>query len=306
MDKNSKLIGHLAAAGAYAIFGFNIVFCKDVANSGAVPPMVFFSLRAIGATALFWLLSLFLPRQKVPGRDILRMALASFLGLFLPQASFLFAIGMATPVDTAVLGSLTPIYTMLFAFAFLGEPITFEKAGGVAMSLAGVLLLIYNSAHAPGAVDHTKPLGVLLLLVNGLSFAGYLGAFRPLISRYNVVTLMKWMFLFSMLLALPFSARGLVSLDYAALPPKVCWEIAYVVFFATFVAYFLIPVGQQRLRPTLVSMWSYLQPMIAAAASIAIGLDVMTWQKALSAVLVFTGLSLVSRSRAATDSPHRA
>ena len=301
--QKSKLTGHLAAAGAYAIFGFNIVFCKDVANSGAVPPMVFFTLRALGATALFWLLSLFLPREKVPGRDILRMALASFLGLFVPQASFLFAIGMATSIDTAVLGSLTPIYTMLFAFVFLGEPITLKKAGGVAMSLAGVLLLIYNSTHAPGAVDRTQPLGVLLLLVNGLAFAGYLGAFRPLISRYNVVTLMKWMFLFSLLLALPFSASGLVRLDYASLSPKIVWEIAYVVFFATFVAYFLIPVGQQRLRPTLVSMWSYLQPMIATLISIVIGMDVMTWQKALSAVLVFSGLVLVSRARAATGSP---
>ncbi len=294
-----KLIGHLAAAGAYGIFGFNIVFCKDIANSGAVPPMVFFSIRTIGAAALFWLLSLFLPREKVPGRDLLRMVLAGFVGLFLPQASFLLAIGMATPIDTAVLGSLTPVYTMLFAFAFLGEPITFKKAGGVAMSLAGVLLLIYNSTHAPGAVDRTQPLGVLLLLVNGVSFAAYLGTFRPLISRYSVVTLMKWMFVFATLVALPFSVPGLAQLDLAAITPKVGWEIAYVVFFATFVAYFLIPVGQKELRPTLVSMYSYLQPMIATALSIIIGLDMMTWQKAVSAALVFSGLVLVGRSRAA-------
>ena len=301
--KQGKLVGHLAAAGAYAIFGFNIIFNKDIANSGLVSPMVMFLLRALGACLLFWAVSLFLPREKVPARDLGLMVLATFLGLFVPQVSFLFAIELATPIDTAVLSSLTPIYTMLFAFVFLGEPITLKKAGGVAMSLAGVLLLIYNSTHAPGAVDRTQPLGVLLLLVNGLAFAGYLGAFRPLISRYNVVTLMKWMFLFSLLLALPFSASGLVRLDYASLSPKIVWEIAYVVFFATFVAYFLIPVGQQRLRPTLVSMWSYLQPMIATLISIVIGMDVMTWQKALSAVLVFSGLVLVSRSRAATGSP---
>ncbi|MCR4860339.1 MAG: DMT family transporter [Bacteroidales bacterium] len=301
--KAGKLIGHLAAAGAYAIFGFNIVFCKDIANSGAVPPMVFFTLRAGGAVALFWLLSLFLPREKVSGRDLLRMVLASFLGLFVPQASFLFAIGMATSIDTAVLGSLTPVYTMCFAFAFLHEPITFKKAGGVAMSLAGVLLLIFNSAHAPAAVDRTQPLGVLLLLVNGLSFAAYLGAFRPLISRYSVVTLMKWMFLFSLALALPFSVGDLLKMDFASIAPNVGWEIAYVVFFATFVAYFLIPVGQKRLRPTLVSLYSYLQPMIATALSIAIGMDRLSWQKALAAALVFSGLVLVSRSRAAAGTP---
>ena len=296
-----KWIGHLAAAGAYGIFGFNIVFCKDVANSGAVPPMVFFLLRTLGATALFWLLSLFLPRERVPGRDLVRLAVAGIVGLFLPQASFLFAIGMATPVDTAVLGSLTPIYTMLFALAFLHEPITLKKAGGVAMSLVGVLLLIFNSVHSPGAVERTQPLGVLLLLVNGLSFAAYLGAFRPLISRYSVVTLMKWMFLFVTVVALPFSAAGLLHLDFGALPPKVCWEIAYVVFFATFVAYFLIPVGQKHLRPTLVSLYSYLQPMIAAALSIAVGMDRFTWQKGLAAVLVFAGVALVGKSRAAGD-----
>ena len=64
MERN-KFGGHLAAAGAYAIFGFNIVFNKDIANSGAVSPMVLFTLRAVGATALFWILSLFLPKERV-------------------------------------------------------------------------------------------------------------------------------------------------------------------------------------------------------------------------------------------------
>jgi drug/metabolite transporter (DMT)-like permease len=299
MEKAGKLTGHLAAAGAYAIFGLNIIFNKDVANSGMVPPVVLFVLRAAGATALFWLVSLLLPREKVPGRDLWRMALASFLGLFVPQMSFLIGIGMTTSIDSAVLGSMTPVYTMCFAFAFLGEPITFKKAGGVALSLAGVLLLIFNSVHAAEGVLRTQPMGVVLMLVNGVSFAAYLGTFRPLITRYGVVTLMKWMFLFSLLLSLPFSMGGLMQMDFAALTPRVGWEVAYVIVFATFVAYFLIPVGQKHLRPTLVSMYSYLQPMIATTLSIAIGMDVFTWQKAIAAVLIFGGVILVNRSRAA-------
>lgn len=302
--KSNKLAGHLAAAGAYIIFGFNIIFNKDIANSGTVSPMVMFVLRALGATALFWALSLFLPKEKVSGPDLLRLALASFLGLFTPQASFLFAIERATPVVTAVLGALCPVYTMCFAFLFLREPITFKKAGGVAMSLGGALLLILSSTQAAGTAE-TTPLGVALLLVNGVSFAAYLGAFRPLISRYSVVTAMKWMFLFALLLSLPFGWDGLLHrTDFAAMQPSLLWEIAYVVVFATFVAYFLIPVGQKHLRPTLVSMYSYLQPLIAAAVSVALGMDAFTWQKALAAVLVFAGVALVSRSRAAQqDNP---
>ena len=280
---DKKWVGHLAAAGAYAIFGFNIIFNKDIANDGTVSPMVMFVLRAFGATVLFWLLSLVLPREKVPARDMWKIALASFVGLFLPQVSFLFAIEQATPVITAVMGALCPVYTMCFAFLFLGEPITLKKAGGVAMSLGGALLLIFNSTRAAGPVAETTVLGVILLLVNG------------------VVTLMKWMFLFSLLISLPFAWDGLFHTDYASLRPAVQWEIAYVVVFATFVAYFLIPVGQKHLRPTLVSMYSYLQPLIAAAISVFIGMDRLTWQKVLAAVLVFAGVALVSRSRAANQ-----
>ena len=112
---------------------------------------------------------------------------------------------------------------------------------------------------------------------------------------------MKWTFLFSLILSLPFSARELVSADYAAIPHNVIWEIAFLIFFATFVAYFLIPFGQKRIRPTLVSMYSYLQPIIATVISIVTGLDILTWQKLLATVLVFAGVWLVIRSRAAAS-----
>ena len=296
--RREKLAGHLAVAATYTIFGLNLIFCKDIANAEAVPPVVLFTLRAAGASALFWLISLFLPGERIARGDMGLIALASFTGLFVPQMTFLSAITMATPLDIGILGTLGPIFTMFFAFLFLKEPITFKKAGGVALSFAGVLLLVLNSVHAAGPAS-TTPMGFALLLLNSLSFALYLGAFRPLIARYSVVTFMKWMFLFSLLMALPFSVRGLLALDFGAIPPKVGWEIGYLIFFATFVAYFLIPFGQKRIRPTLVSLYTYLQPVIAAVISVWIGMDTLSWQKILSAFLIVAGVVLVSRSRAA-------
>lgn len=297
-----KLIGHLSIIGAYTIFGLNIVFCKDIANSESISPVVLFSLRAIGATLLFWILSLFIPNEKIQKGDMKKIVAASFIGLFVPQMTFLYAITMATSIDTAILSTLGPIFTMIFAFIFLGEPITFKKAGGVGVSFLGIIFLILNSVHSGGA-ESTTTLGIVLLLLNSLSFSLYLGMFRPLISKYSVVTFMKWMFLFSLLLSLPFSAHGLVTTDYAAIPGKVKWEIGYLIFFATFVAYFLIPLGQKYIRPTLVSMYTYLQPIIAAIVSIWIGMDVVTWQKIVATVMVVGGVLLVNRSRAAVSSP---
>lgn len=294
---SDQLKGHLSIAAAYTIFGLNVVLCKDIANSQAVNPFVLFTLRAIGATAMFWLLSLFLPKEKVQKGDLWKIALASFLGLFLTQTTFLVGITMATSIDCAIIGTLGPVFTMIFAFFFVGEPITGKKATGVAISLAGVLFLIYHSVHSGGAAT-TTPLGIVMLLLNSLTFSMYLGIFRPLISKYSVVTFMKWAFLFSLLMSLPLSARGLVTTDYAAIPTNVRWEIGYLIVFATVIAYYLIPYGQKYLRPTLVSMYNYLSPIIATTVSIWTGMDVITWQKVVAASAIVGGVILVSKSRA--------
>ena len=297
MDKEA-LYGHAAVAAAYVIFGLNIIVNKGIANYGQVPPEFLFALRSGVTCVVFWIMSLILPEEKVAARDLPKIAAASFLGLFVPQMTFLLAITMATTIDTSILGSLGPIFTMIFAFIFLKEPITVKKVGGVALSFSGALFLIFNSVHTGGA-DATTPLGAVLLLLNSLSFSLYLGIFRPLISRYSVTAFMKWMFLFSFLMSLPFSCKSFFTIDYQAIPATVLWEIAFLVIFATVFAYLLIPYGQKRIRPTLVSMYSYLQPIIAAVVSVIIGMDRLGWQKVLAIVMVFGGVVLVNSSKSA-------
>lgn len=298
MNKTT-LLGHLAAFATYAIFGFNIILCKGIAADGTIPPIALTTFRSIGAAALFWIISLFVPKEKVSLKDFALIFLASALGFFVPQLTFLSACNYATTIDTSILSSLTPIMTMFVAAIFLKEPITFKKAGGVALSFAGVVFLILNSVRATGGVDHTQPLGIILLVFNTFSFAMYLGIFRPLVSRYSVVTFMKWVFLFVFLMSLPFSTKSIVNVNYGAVPTSVWWAIAYLIIMATFFAYFLLPLAQKRIRPTLISLYSYLQPIIATIVSICIGTDFLTWKKSVAIVLVCVGVFVVNRSRAA-------
>lgn len=298
---SSVLKGHLAAGGAYAIFGLNIVFCKDIAICGIVSPTALFTLRAIGASILFWGVSLLFPKEHVAANDLWKIALASMVGLFIPQLTFLAACTMTTAIDISILTTLSPIFTMFLAAIVLKEPLTVKKASGVAISFAGVLFLIFNSVTHGNGVTTSSPWGIVLMLVNCISFASYLSIFKPLIHRYSVITFMKWMFLASLLVSLPFSFRDLTVTRFADIPLDVALEIGFLILFATFVAYYLIPIGQKNIRPTLVSMYSYLQPMIAVAISIIIGMDVLTWQKIVATVLVVTGVVLVNRSRAATS-----
>lgn len=295
-----NLKGHLALLAAYTIFGVNIVLTKDISNSAVVSPIALFTLRAIGASALFWLISLFTPKEKVPIKDLIQIALASIFGLFITQYTFLKGIMMATTIDASIIGTLGPIFTMFFAFIFVKEPITAKKAAGVGISFIGIIFLIFNSVHSHNGVEATQPLGFILLFLNSISFSLYLGAFRPLIQRYSVITFMKWMFLFSLLMSLPLSFEDLLHTDYAAIKLPQALEIGYLIFFATFVAYFLIPVGQKSVRPTIVAMYTYLQPILACLLSVIGGMDTMTWQKIVAIIMVFSGVAVVNRSRAAS------
>lgn len=298
MKSKDLILGHLASFTAYLIFGLNTIVCKDIANFGQLSPITLFCIRSIGAAALFWLLSAFTPKEKVPLRDLGGIFIASMLGLFLTQISFLKAITITTPMDATIVATMTPIMTMFVSAIFIKEPITLKKVAGVMISFSGVMFLIFNSVYDAGAVSKSTPAGIGLMFLNGLFFALYLGIFRPLISRYNVVTFMKWMFTFSMIASLPFGASGLLSAEYFSFEPKLILDLGFLVVFATFVSYFLIPYGQKRLRPTLVGMYSYLQPIIAAIVSVCVGMDTLTVGKVLAAALVFVGVGVVNRSKA--------
>lgn len=294
-----KAIGHLACFVAYAIFGINIIVCKDLTGGHLLSPLALFCLRSLGAGSLFWLISLFMPREKVERRDYVRIFFASVLGFFLTQITFLIAIPDITPMDCSIVSSISPICTMFIAAFALKEPITLRKAGGVALSFVGIIFLIFNSVSATDTSRQTSLTGILLIVANCLCFSLYLGLFKPTIARYSVVTFMKWIFLFSALMSLPFAGEEIITFPYGTLSATFVSELAYLIICATFITYFLIPVGQKRIRPTLVSMYSYVQPIIATTLSICMGMDSLTWQKVSAACMVFGGVVMVNYSRSA-------
>ncbi len=295
MKNKGLLAGNLACFTAYAIFGFNIISCKNIAIDGHITPMALFCLRSFGATALFWIWSLFTaPKEKIEKRDILKVALASFLGLFMTQLSFLFAITETTAIDASIMSTLSPIMALIISAIFIKERITWSGITGLALSLTGVFILIFNCVSIRSGADSTSVRGILGMIVNTFSFAAYVGIFKPVIKKYSVVTFMKWMFLFSSLLALPFSFSAFAVSDLTAVPAGVMWQVIYVVVGATFISYFLIPVGQKLLSPVVVCMYTYVQPVIAMVIALILGLDSLNALKIMATILVFSGVGLVN------------
>ena len=280
---DGKLKGHAALWVANIIWGLNAPIGKSVLWSETHPqgvnPFALSVYRMLGACLLFWTVSLFLPREKVAPRDIVLLLFASVFGIQLNQMLFLWV----------------PVLTMVLATLFLREPITWLKAGGVLLGCGGALLLILVSRHGTGGTSSVA--GDVLCVISAVSYATYLTAFRNVIVKYSPVTTMKWMFLFAAVAAVAIYYRPLAEVDYAALAPRTWAGIGYVVVCSTFLSYFMVPVGQRYLRPTVVSMYNYVQPLVAVLFTVAVGLDTFGVTKGVAALCVFAGVWLVTKSK---------
>ncbi|MDR3269352.1 MAG: DMT family transporter [Tannerella sp.] len=302
-DKNVK--GHAALFVAYLIFGLNTPVSKAVLMDGDTSPMALTFFRFAGAAALFWFASLFAKREHVRRKDIGLFFVASLFGILINQMSFIVGLSMASPVDASVITATAPIMTMILAAFFLREPITWKKTAGVLTGAAGAVLLILNGQSVTAGQSNLT--GDLLCLLSCAAFSVYLAAFKQLIVRYTPITSMKWMFLYATVCSLPFCWSDVAAVPYASLPVEQVLRMAFVVVLATFVAYLLIPSGQKLLRPTVVSMYNYLQPLVASVVAVALGMDTFGWTKGIASLLVFLGVCAVtqSKSRAQLDAEQR-
>jgi drug/metabolite transporter (DMT)-like permease len=193
-----------------------------------------------------------------------------------------------------------PIFAMLLAAIILKEPITGKKALGVLMGCSGALMLILTSvSHVNDKVGDIR--GDLFCLFAQFSFALYLSLFNPLIRRYNVFTINKYMFSWATLMLLPFTFSHTLSIVNSPLSVKVWWEVAYVVCIGTFFGYILTMIGQRTLRPTVVSVYNYVQPIVSVAASLLMSIGILKPTHAVAVVLVFSGVWLVTKSKSRKD-----
>jgi drug/metabolite transporter (DMT)-like permease len=293
-----ELKGHLAMLSANSMWGLMSPVAKLVMSAGIVTPLLMTNFRIFGAAALFWILSLFTQKEHVPVGDLLRLAGAAALGILINQGSFIFGVGLSSPGEASIITTTMPMWVMVLAFVILREPITLKKAGGILLGASGALILVMSSSSTNAGKGANPMLGDLLVLIAQLSYALYLTLYRNFIRKYSLVTMMKWMFTFAAIILIPFSASSIASLQWSLITPENIAGIAYVVICGTFISYICIMIGQKNLRPTLVGMYNYVQPIVASLVGVYLGLDRFTPLKIFAVILIFSGVYLVAISKA--------
>jgi drug/metabolite transporter (DMT)-like permease len=285
---------HLALLGANIIYGLNFIFGKAVMPEHITPFALLF-LRSISAALLFWITSLFIPKEKVERKDLIFIASVAVFGVVINQAMFLAGLALTSPINSSIIQSTNPIFAFIFAAFILKEKITFLRGAGLVVGFSGVIILILRSGSPD--VGSATFLGDVYTLINTTSWAFYTVIIKRMLEKYHPITVMKWTFLFGIFINVPIGYQQWQATDLGAIPFTAWLQIGFVVFFATFLGYLLLTYGLRRLSPTIVSSYTYLQPVMAAWIATLIGQDHIDVTIVFSACLIFTGVYIVSRQR---------
>lgn len=278
---------------ATLIYGVNYTVAKEVMPL-YIKPYGFILIRITGALLVFWTIGLFIKAKPIEKADFKHIALCAFFGLALNMLTFFKGLSFTTPISASVIMVTTPILVLIFSSFLIKERLVGRKILGILIGLIGAVILILfgNSAAASG--DNVV-LGNFLIFVNAASYALYLVIVKQLIAKYNSIVLIKWLYVFGWLFVLPFGLSEFLEVDWQTMPTLIYGKAAFVVVFATCVTFLCNLFALSTLKSTTVSVFIYLQPVVASLYALLVGSDSLDMVKIIATLLIFVGVYLVSK-----------
>jgi drug/metabolite transporter (DMT)-like permease len=288
MDR--RLTAHLSLLAANLIYGANYTIAKEVMPA-YIAPYGFVLLRCAGAVMLFWLTALAVP-EKVSSTHMPRLVLCAVFGIAINQLLFLKGLSLTHPINASILMTATPILVLIMAAVILREPITWQRGIGVATGLSGAMLLLLWDREV--TFMSATFMGDVLIFLNAASYGVFLVLVAPLMSLYHPITVMRWVFTFGAFMVIPFGFGELSAVLWHTFTPQIWAGTAFVVVGLSYFAYLFNSIGLRHLSPSVVSIYIYLQPLLATLIAVFMGKDALSMVDLVSALLVFGGVYLVS------------
>lgn len=295
-----------AAKAHLALFLVNVFYgASHVIAKGIMPdfltPNVFILFRVVGATFLFWIITFFFVREKIDRSDYKRLALCGLFGVAINQLFFFHGLNLSSSINSGIIMTVNPILVVILSFFLLKESITKTKVIGILLGATGAILL--TLAGGTGKGDST--LGDFFLFINAASYAVYLVIAKPLMKKYQPLSVITYVFTFGLcfILLFPPTLSELFTTDYSTFTLSIIAKIVYVIVGVTFLTYLLTMYGLKYLSPAISSSYIYLQPVLVVffaffLASIGMADDythTITFSKIMYMLLIFTGVYTISK-----------
>ena len=297
---SKKALALIALLIVNLIYGANYIIAKGVMPQYC-GPAAFIMMRVVGAVVLFWLINLFI-KEKIATKDFFRLAICGLFGVAVNQLFFFEGLSLASPVDSSIIMTFTPIIVLILSAIILKNKITKNKIAGIVLGSIGAITLITYSEFV--FKDNSgSMLGNLFILINASSYSLYLVLVKPLMAKYKPITVISWVFLFGSAYVIPYSFKQFTEVNWN-MPPDIIASIIFVVIAVTFLAYLLNIFALKYVQPSVSSSFIYLQPAVTIGFTLGYAyftntaqITPISWIHGACLALIFGGVYLIGKEK---------
>lgn len=259
-----------------------------------IPPLPLLALRFAVAGGVFSAMLVSGGRASVPPRALWpRLLLLGFLVGPINQGFFFVGLSYSTPAHAALLYALTPTGVYLVSLWRGRERLRTGAVAGLMAALAGVVVLLLGR----GLSAATGPLwGDLLILVAVAAWVLFTDQGKELIPGHGATRLTAWAMVVAAVWVMPLLPLTVTPelLAQASLTTWAC--LGYLGIITSVISYLLWYFALSRLAASKVAVFSNLQPVFTALASLALLHDPLHWELVVGGALVLLGVRLTQRA----------
>ena len=266
---------------AFVLWGSQYVISKIALRT--VPPVTLLALRyLVSVPALFIVLRLRHALTPVKKGDWPILCAIGFTGYFASFCLQMLGINRLTGSVSSLLGAMNPIFIPILAAFFLHERITPAKIACVALSMAGVVVIV----GVDGTVDAS---GALLMLASVFLWSTASIIIRRVSGRYDPMQIA----LIAILCALPFTG-GWSLIELQSAPCSFTLEsmlaVLYMGVLGTAVTHSLWNYSLRVMDASFCSMFYPMQPLVSSILGVLFLHEAVTPGFVIGALMICCGI----------------
>lgn len=262
-----------------------------------ISPIAMVSASLVVAALLSLVPLIWEKAERIEPSDRLIIVGAALLMGLARKLCMMFGLASTSAIDGSIIGTTTPLLVLILSVAAGVERLSSKKVVGLLLGMAGTVAIILASNS--GTHQHSSALGNTLIFSSACVSAAYMVWFKHLVGKYRVTTLLRWIYCTSAIVMLPFGWHDMVATDLSTMRPEILLATLFVLIVPTYLPNLLLNYSLRIVAPSTTSIYAYIQPVIAIALAVAMGLDKLHADTILFAIVIFIGVGMVAASNRA-------
>lgn len=275
---------------------YNLVLGKYIS------PLAMVSASLVVAALLSLLPLLWEKAESVEPKDRLKiLGLALLMGV-MRKLCMMYGLANTSAIDGSIISTTTPLIVLLLSVIAGLDRFTTQRVFGLLIGMAGTIAIIISSNS--GAHEHSSTIGNILIASSAFVSALYMVWFKQILGKYRISTLLRWIYCSSAFVMLPLGIHDIITTDYAAMHGGILLATLFVLIVPTYLPNLLLNYSLKFVAPTITSIYSYIQPIVAITLAVVMGLDKPHLDTIFFALAIFAGVGLVIGSYRNSTTPY--